>query len=30
MTIVLMVMSGMDPHIIRVTRMGVPDVGMVG
>jgi hypothetical protein len=30
MTVVLTVMSGMDPHTIRVTRMGGLDVGMVG
>jgi hypothetical protein len=30
MTVVLRVMSGMDPHMIRVTRMGGLDVEMVG
>jgi hypothetical protein len=30
MAVVLMVISGMDPHTIRVTRMGGLDVGMVG
>jgi hypothetical protein len=30
MTTVLTVMSGMDPHMIRVTWMSGLDVGMVG
>jgi hypothetical protein len=30
MTVMLMVMTNMDPHTIRVTLMGGLDVGMVG
>jgi hypothetical protein len=30
MIVVLTVMRGMDPHKIRVTRMGGLDVGLVG
>jgi hypothetical protein len=30
MTVMLTIMSSMDPHMIRVTRMGGLDVGIVG